>query len=118
MFVLRSSVLWSFGFLLLSGAASLTLAQEIQDDGLRTNTLVEDESLSTAISDSSRITIGDDEALATRRRRIEDDAFAPQGIDTGGLTLFPSLEINSVVTSNVAESSNDADGDVALGLRP
>jgi hypothetical protein len=117
MCVSRSCVVWPLAVLLLTGAAPVAMAQEAVDDGLRSNTLVDDEPVSTAIPEASRITIGDDEDIAVRRRR-DDDAFAAQGIDAGAFLLFPTLEIGSVVTSNAARSSIENDGDVALRLRP
>jgi hypothetical protein len=118
MCVSRSSVVWPLALVLLSGAASLAMAQEA-DDGLRDTTLVEDDAPSQAAPELSRITIGDDEQVVSRRRsRVIADPYAAQGVDTGAFVLFPSLEVSSVVTSNAARSASNADADLALGLRP
>lgn len=52
-----------------------------------------------------------------RRRQPAIDPYAAPGIGTGGLRLFPSLGIGSVVTSNV-QSSPRADADAGLNVRP
>lgn len=118
MCVLRSWLVWPLGFALLSGAASFALAQEVTDDGLRSDTLVDEEIVATTVPEASRITIGDDEEIVLRRPRSSVDPYAQQGIDTGAFRLLPSLEISSVVASNAARSSTNADADMALGLRP
>jgi hypothetical protein len=99
--------------MLLSGAASLAMAQEADD--LRTDTLVEDDVPS---APPPAITIGDDDEVVVRRPRSGVDPYAQQGIDTGAFLLLPSLEVSSFVTSNAARSGTNADGDVALRLRP
>lgn len=118
MCVLRSKLVWPLALALLSGAASFALAQEAQDDGLRTTTLIDESAPSTSVPNASRITIGDDEEVVVRRRPSTVDPYAQQGIDTGAFKLLPSLEISSVVTSNAARSSTQSDADVALRLRP
>jgi hypothetical protein len=118
MCVLRSLMVWPLAVVLLSGAASVALAQQAEDQGLRTDTLVEDEPVATTVPEASRITIGDDNDVVVRRRRSSVDPYAQQGIDTGAFLLLPSLEVSSVVSSNAARSSSKADGDVGLRLRP
>lgn len=114
MCVLRSLLVWPLAAVLLSGAASFAVAQEADDD-LRTDTLVDDETVATP---APQITIGDDEEVVVRRPRRSVDPYAQQGIDTGAFLFLPSLEISSVVTSNAARSSTNADADVGLRLRP
>jgi hypothetical protein len=53
-----------------------------------------------------------------RRKTIIADPYAPKGIDTNGLQLFPSLEIGAVVTSNVKGSSTDKKADIGFRLKP
>jgi hypothetical protein len=118
MCVLRSLLVWPLAVVLLSGAASIAFAQEAADDGLRTDTLVDDETVATTVPEASRITIGDDENVVARRPRSSVDPYAQQGIDTGAFLFLPSLEVSSVVASNAARSSTDADTDVGLRLRP
>jgi hypothetical protein len=118
MCVLRSLLVWPMAVLLLSGAAGFAVAQESDDNGLRTDTLADEDIVGTTVPESSRITIGDDDVEVLRRRRSTVDPYAQQGIDTGAFLLLPSLEISSAVTSNAARSATAADADVALRLRP
>ena len=118
MCVLRSLLVWPMAVVLLSGAATIGLAQEADDTGLRTDTLVDDEIVVSTVPEASRITIGDDEEPVVRRPRRTIDPYAQQGIDTGAFLLLPSFEIGGVVSSNAARTSTDADADVALRLRP
>jgi hypothetical protein len=46
------------------------------------------------------------------------DPYAPQGIDAGGLRLFPSLEVGGEFTSNVAQSPDDAQSALGLAVKP
>ncbi|WP_137391736.1 outer membrane beta-barrel protein [Rhodoligotrophos defluvii] len=46
------------------------------------------------------------------------EAYEPLGIDVGGLTLYPSLEIGGVYTDNVRQSRTDRRSDVGLRLKP
>jgi hypothetical protein len=58
------------------------------------------------------------DALVPRRKKVAPDHYAPIGIDTGGMRLYPTLEIGSVATSNVAQSGLNPKFDVGLRLRP
>ncbi len=118
MCVLRSLLVWPLAVVLLSGAADIGMAQEADDTGLRTDTLVEDEPVASSVPESSRISSGDDEEVVVRRPRSRVDPYAQQGIDTGAFLLLPSLEVSGLVSSNAARSSSNADGDVGLRLRP
>ena len=53
-----------------------------------------------------------------KKKKIIVDAYAPSGIDTGGVRLYPSLEIGGVFTSNVAQSGTIPKSDFGLRLRP
>lgn len=54
-----------------------------------------------------------------RRAEAEDaDPYAPTGIGTGALRLYPSLTVGTVFTSNVNESASDPKPDTGLLLRP
>ena len=59
-----------------------------------------------------------EEPVVPRKRKVAADLYAPIGIDTGGLRLYPSLEIGSVATSNVAQSNLNAKFDFGLRLKP
>ena len=104
---------------LLSGAATTVHAQEV-DDGLRLETDVNDTDivLPPPPPARSRITIGDDEEPVVRKRKVKTGAYAAQGVRAGAFLLYPSLEISSVVTSNVRNATTKAKADVGLRLRP
>ena len=56
---------------------------------------------------------------APRRKPVDAAAaYAPTGIRLGGITLYPTLGIGGVATSNVRQSSSAARADVGLRLRP
>ncbi len=59
-----------------------------------------------------------EEPVVPRKRKVAADLYAPIGIDTGGLRLYPSVEIGSVATSNVAQSNLNPKFDFGLRLRP
>jgi hypothetical protein len=58
------------------------------------------------------------EEQVVRRRRPVTDPYAALGIDTGGLRLFPSLEIGGIVTSNVRKAETSKQAAVGLRLKP
>jgi len=60
---------------------------------------------------------GSDIPAPPRRKQAATDPYAAPGIGTGGLRLFASLGIGSVVTSNV-QSSPRAEADAGLYVRP
>jgi hypothetical protein len=59
-----------------------------------------------------------EEPVAPRKRMVVVDLYAPVGINTGGLRLFPALEIGSVATSNVSQSNQNTKFDFGLRLKP
>jgi hypothetical protein len=59
----------------------------------------------------------EEDARSKRPAKIVDP-YAPQGIDTGGLRLFPSIEMGAETTSNVAQSPDDATSAVGLAVKP
>jgi hypothetical protein len=107
-----------FTAVLLCGAASAVGAQEA-DTGLRLETGDEDPDLVLPPPPASaRITIGDDDPLpVVRKRKKIVDAFAAPGLRTGAFVLYPSLEIGSVVSSNVRRSPAKSIADVGLRLK-
>jgi hypothetical protein len=58
------------------------------------------------------------EPVAPRKRKVAADLFAPIGIHTGGFSFYPSLDIGSVATSNVAQSNLNRKTDFGLRLKP
>lgn len=104
---------------LLCGAASAVGAQEA-DTGLRLETGDEDPDLVLPPPPpaSARITIGDDDQEpGVRKRKTTVDAYAAPGLRTGAFVLYPTLEIGSVVSSNVRRSSAKSVADVGLRLK-
>ena len=53
-----------------------------------------------------------------KKKKIVVDAYAPTGLDTGGLRLYPSLEIGGIFTSNVAQGGTNPKSDFGLRLKP
>jgi hypothetical protein len=104
---------------LLCGAASTAYAQEA-DDGLRLETDVNDADAVAPppAAGLSGITIGDDEEPVVRKRKTSENPYAAQGVRSGAFLLYPSLEISSVVTSNVRNATTKAKADIGLRLVP
>lgn len=46
------------------------------------------------------------------------DPYAPLGIEIGSFLVFPSVNLSTVYTSNVAKASKDGESDIGLRLRP
>ena len=103
---------------LIMGMPAASHGQSAEED-LRLETDVGDETLPPApiVPAISRISIEDDAVPPPRRRRVVEDPYAPTGIDLGAFQLFPTLEIGSVTTSNVARNSTP-ESDVGLRLKP
>jgi hypothetical protein len=59
-----------------------------------------------------------EEQVVPRRKKVAADLYAPSGIDTGGMRLYPALDIGTVATSNVAQSNSNPKFDFGLRLRP
>ena len=65
------------------------------------------------------LTIADpEEPTGPRKKKVAVDLYAPVGIDTGGMRLYPTLEIGTAATSNVAQSNLNPKFDFGLRLRP
>ncbi len=98
----------------------MAFAQSVEDD-LRLETETTDDEVvlppPPPIS-QSRITIGDDSEEPVRRRRSTVDPYAPIGIPAGAFRLYPTLEIGSVVSSNVRRVPTGNQADAAIRLRP
>ena len=104
---------------LLTGVASTAFAQEA-DDGLRLDTDVNDTDivLPPPPPALSRITIGDDDEPVVRKWETRADPYSPPGVRAGAFLVYPSLEIGSVVSSNVRNATTKTTADVGLRLRP
>lgn len=53
-----------------------------------------------------------------RRKKVVADPYAPQGLGTGGLRLFPSLEVGGIYSTNVNESRKKPKAAAGLLLKP
>ncbi|MGE0210359.1 MAG: outer membrane beta-barrel protein [Parvibaculaceae bacterium] len=53
-----------------------------------------------------------------RRKGAEEEPFAPLGVRTGGLILYPALELGGVVTDNVRQTKRDRKSDIGLRVAP
>ena len=60
----------------------------------------------------------DDVELPPVKRRVRPNPFAPLGLRQGGITYFPSLGVDGVVSSNGAQASSHPKAAAGLHLRP
>jgi hypothetical protein len=67
---------------------------------------------------ATSIPISQEEKLVPRKKRSSIDPYAAQGLNTGGLRLYPELEISAFTTSNVAKSATKRNADIGLELKP
>jgi hypothetical protein len=58
------------------------------------------------------------EPPARRARQRAADPFAPQGIDLGGLRLYPAIEAGAIVSSNIRQSSVNKQAGAGLSVSP
>jgi hypothetical protein len=108
------SVCWVAG---LFGAASPVLAQEtdllrptVNDDGATNEPLP---------APVPQLTIAaEEDSIPPPKRQAIDDPYAAKGIELGGITLFPSLGLSGLYTSNVDSASTGQQSAVGLQLRP
>ena len=108
-----------FAAALLCGTVQAALAQEAAE-GLRLETDAEnvDVVVPPPPPKAARITIGDDDEPVIRKRKKVVDAYAAPGLRSGAFVLYPSLEIGSILSSNVRRSPTKAQADVGLRLKP
>ncbi|MGB8313318.1 MAG: outer membrane beta-barrel protein [Aestuariivirga sp.] len=69
------------------------------------------------ITPSLTIAPGEEQAPLRIARPITDP-YAASGIERGGMTLYPSLEVGAVYTSNVASAAAGAKPDTGIYLKP
>jgi hypothetical protein len=60
----------------------------------------------------------EEEQAPLKTMRPIADPYAALGVDLGGIILYPSLEVGTVYTSNVASSATDARSDFGLSVIP
>jgi hypothetical protein len=105
------------GVALLVGSASISFAttasaQEVTDDG---------QDILTPPQKVAPIPTPQEETITPRKKkRTSLDAYAAQGlgIGQGGIRLYPTLEIDSILTSNVQKSATTKKLDLAIALKP
>ena len=81
-------------------------------------TVLDDAQTSTDIIPQPLIMAEPEEPVVPRRKKPSVDLYAPSGIDTGGIRLYPTLEIGSVATSNILQSTTNVKSDIGLQIRP
>jgi len=59
-----------------------------------------------------------EEPVVQRKKKIIVDSYAPTGINTGAIRLYPTLEIGTAATSNVTQSGSNPKLDLGLKLKP
>ena len=64
------------------------------------------------------IAVEPEEPIAPRKKKSVVDLYAPTGIDTGAIRFFPTLEIGTVASSNVEQSTTNPKFDFGLKLKP
>ena len=96
------------------------LGQEV-DDGLRLETddvFLDDMAEQPVPRRSKAITISDNELPVQRRKQMDANPYAAQGLPFGGLRLYPSLEIGSIVSSNVLKAATGKKGGYGVSVKP
>ncbi len=64
------------------------------------------------------IAVEPDEPIAARKKKIVVDRYAATGINTGAIRLYPTLEIGTTASSNVAQRNTNPKFDFGLKLKP
>jgi hypothetical protein len=91
-----------------------TLRPTIVDDEAPAKTIEEP-----VIAPTPTLTITpQEEQVALKISRQVTDPYAAQGVKLGGILLYPSLEVGTLYTSNVAKASTGAQSDIGLHLKP
>lgn len=105
---------------LVAGTAPQALAQEATDlrlDTVDTLDAMDAEELPPVAAKKPTAVI-DIQLPKPKRRKPATEAYAAQGIGSDVFRFYPTLEIGTVVTSNVVRASSNAKSDIALRLRP
>lgn len=103
--------------LLFAGSASSTMAQEVPDLRLDTTTGLDDDVVPLP-PPPAIAKVPEAPPVAPRRKVAAGDAFEPAGLDLGGFRLYPTLELGTAATSNVASSPTNRKADVGLRVKP
>lgn len=107
---------------LLPGLCGMATAVRSETMDLLRPAIVDDEAQAVPAEEPAPVpsfTIStEDEQLLPKRARQASDPYAPQGVELGGITLYPSLEAGTVFTNNVTRASAGAQSDFGLSLKP
>ncbi len=60
----------------------------------------------------------EEEQVPLRNLKVATDPYAAHGLAHGGITLYPSLAVGTLYTSNVSRAAANARSDVGLYLKP
>ena len=104
----------------VAGCCGIAATAHSETAGLRRPMIAEGEAQvelaeEPAIVPSLMIALEEEQAPLKTMRPIADP-YAALGMDFGGIILYPSLEVGTVYTSNVARSATDARSDFGLSV--
>ena len=111
------------GVLLAAALAVSAAAAQAQEAAPLLKPTVLDDTSAITSSDvvpqsTSAAVVAPEELIAPRKKEVLADPYAPTGINTGGIKLYPTIEIGGVATSNVAQSNTKPKADIGLHLKP
>lgn len=117
-----------FSVRVLTALTVAALAGQVADvraqsaDDLRSTVTEDAESAAMGPAPVPRLTISDnieESATGTRRRsRMAANPYDPQGVSLGGLRLYPAIEVGSVFSSNIRQSSIDKQAGIGFSVAP
>ncbi|MDE2447056.1 MAG: outer membrane beta-barrel protein [Alphaproteobacteria bacterium] len=81
-------------------------------------TVSDDVAASTAVAVPAPVVVEDVSTSPRKIKKALADPYAPTGLDTGGLRLYPTLEVGGVFTSNVTQANTGGKSDFGLRLKP
>jgi hypothetical protein len=64
------------------------------------------------------LTLPEEKPPPAKKRRVVEEPYAPQGIGTGGLRVYPVLRLGGIFSDNVSRTNSNRESDVGLRLRP
>ena len=111
------------GVLLAAALAVGAAAAQAQETALPLKPSVLDDASAITSNDvvpqsTGVVMVTPEEPVVRGKNKILADPYAPNGINTGGIRLYPTLEIGGVATSNVAQSNTNPKADIGLHLKP
>ena len=111
------------GVLLIAVLAGGTSAAHAQEAALPLKPSVLDDPFATTnVAPLKKVVVpevaAEEPVVRPKKKKLVVDAYAPTGLDTGGIRFYPSLEIGGVATSNVAQSGTNPKSDFGFRLKP